>query len=111
MGSDERARRSWPFQGLLDDGIVLHPFGRQCLGYKSAGEMDVLDAVDHVLARYNVDPDRIALMGFSMGGAGVWHLGAHYPDRWAVVDISEPPGAERAGRIVRAGFFDEKWQP
>jgi dienelactone hydrolase len=38
-----------------------------------------------VVANYHVDPDRIALMGFSMGGAGAWHLGAHYADRWAVV--------------------------
>lgn len=92
---DERARKHWQFKGLLDDGIVLHPFGRQCIGYKSAGEIDVLEAIDHVVANYNVDPDRIALMGFSMGGAGAWHLGAHYADRWAVM---------HAG----AGFVDVK---
>jgi pimeloyl-ACP methyl ester carboxylesterase len=82
---DQRSKRNWPFKGLLNDGIVLHPFGRQCIGYKSAGEIDVIDAVDHVIANYNVDPDRIALMGFSMGGAGAWHLGAHYAERWSVV--------------------------
>lgn len=92
---DQRSKKHWQFKGLLDDGIVLHPFGRQCIGYKSAGEIDVLDAVDHVIANYNVDPDRIALMGFSMGGAGAWHLGAHYADKWAVV---------HAG----AGFVDVK---
>ncbi|MDG2125724.1 MAG: prolyl oligopeptidase family serine peptidase, partial [Verrucomicrobiales bacterium] len=81
----ERSSKSWQFAGHLDDGIVLHPFGRQCIGYKSAGEIDVLDAVDHVVANYNIDPHRIALMGFSMGGAGAWHLGAHYHDRWALV--------------------------
>lgn len=63
----------------------MHPFGRHCIGYKSAGEIDVLDAVDHVIANYPVDRDRVALMGFSMGGAGAWHMGAHYADRWAVV--------------------------
>jgi hypothetical protein len=30
---------------------------------------------------------------------------------WAIMDISEPPGAERAGLLVKAGFFDEQWQP
>lgn len=29
-----------------DGGIVLHPFGRQCIGYKSAGAIDVLHAVE-----------------------------------------------------------------
>ncbi|CAN5206951.1 prolyl oligopeptidase family serine peptidase [soil metagenome] len=81
----DRESKSWPFETLLADGIVLHPFGRQCLGFKSAGEIDVLDAIAHVSAHYPIDPDRIALMGFSMGGAGAWHLGAHFADRWAVV--------------------------
>lgn len=72
-----------------EGAIVLHPFGRQCIGYKSAGETDVMDAIDFVCANYPVDPDRIVLMGFSMGGAGVWHLAAHYSDRF----IAASPGA------------------
>ena len=69
--------------------IVLHPFGRQCIGFKSAGETDVLEAIDHVKANYNIDDSRIVLMGFSMGGAGAWHLGAHYTDHFVAVS----PGA------------------
>ena len=55
------------------------------MGYKSAGEIDVLDAIEHTISEYPVDPDRIALMGFSMGGAGAWHIGAHYAQHFAVV--------------------------
>ena len=73
----------------IADAIVLHPFGRQCLGYKSAGEVDVFEAIAHVQSEYNIDPNRIVLIGFSMGGAGAWHLGAHYADVWAAVS----PGA------------------
>jgi dienelactone hydrolase len=69
--------------------IVLHPHGRQCVGYKSAGEIDVLEAIEHVKSQYKIDADRIVLMGFSMGGAGAWHLGAHYADRW----VAMSPGA------------------
>jgi hypothetical protein len=72
-----------------DDAIVLHPFGRYCNAFKFAGEIDVLEAIDSVKSRYKIDERRIVLMGFSMGGAGVWHLGAHYPDRWAAMS----PGA------------------
>ena len=73
----------------IKGAIVLHPFGRQCVGFKSAGEVDVLDAVESVRRRYKIDENRIVLAGFSMGGAGTWLLGAHYADRWAVVQ----PGA------------------
>ncbi len=62
--------------------IVVHPFGRQCIGYKSAGETDVMEAIEFVCANYPVDQRRIVLMGFSMGGAGVWHLAAHYGERF-----------------------------
>lgn len=75
--------------------IVIHPFGRYCNGYKSAGETDVFEARDDAIKRFNVDRDRIALAGFSMGGAGAWHIGAHYADQWACV---------HAG----AGFVDVK---
>ena len=71
------------------DAIVVHPWGRHCVGYKSAGEIDVLEAVDHVASQYPIDRRRIVLMGFSMGGAGCWHLGAHYADRW----VAMSPGA------------------
>jgi len=65
--------------------IVLHPFGRFCVGFKSAGEIDVLDAIESVKRRYKIDPNRIVLMGFSMGGAGAWHIGAHYAGLFAGV--------------------------
>ena len=65
--------------------IVIHPFGRYCNGWKSAGETDVFECRDDAMKRFNIDPNRVALAGFSMGGAGAWHLGAHYPDQWACV--------------------------
>lgn len=71
------------------DAIVLHPFGRYCNAFKFAGEVDVFEAIASVSANYPIDPQRIVLWGFSMGGAGAWHLGAHYPDRWVAVS----PGA------------------
>lgn len=69
--------------------IVLHPFGRHCLGFKSAGEIDVLEAIADVQKHYRIDPDRVVLIGFSMGGAGAWHIGAHYTDHFVAVS----PGA------------------
>ncbi|MFK7735294.1 MAG: alpha/beta hydrolase-fold protein [Pirellulaceae bacterium] len=72
-----------------EGAIVLHPFGRQCVGYKSAGETDVLEAIRFTCENYPVDQSRIVLMGFSMGGAGVWHLAAHHSDLF----VAASPGA------------------
>lgn len=65
--------------------IVIHPFGRYCNGWKSAGENDVFESRDDATRRFNIDTNRVALAGFSMGGAGAWHLGAHFADQWACV--------------------------
>jgi poly(3-hydroxybutyrate) depolymerase len=46
-------------------------------------ERDVLNVLRIVRQEFNVDPDRIYLMGHSMGGGGTWHLGIKYPDIWA----------------------------
>jgi pimeloyl-ACP methyl ester carboxylesterase len=69
--------------------IVLHPYGRYCNAYKFAGETDVFEAMETVMRDYDIDPLRIAIRGFSMGGAGTWHLGVHHAGIWAGV----APGA------------------
>jgi predicted esterase len=82
-------RMTRPGQIAPPGAIVLHPFGRHCVGFKFAGEIDVLEAMDDVQQHYKIDPRRIVLMGFSMGGAGAWHIGAHYADRFCAIS----PGA------------------
>jgi acetyl esterase/lipase len=66
--------------------IQLQAFGRANTNFHWPGETDVLEAVESVRKRYNIDPDRIVLRGFSMGGAGAWHVGLHYPDLWAALE-------------------------
>jgi predicted peptidase len=38
-----------------------------------------------VRREYTVDPDRIYLMGHSMGGFGTWWLGQKHADTWAAI--------------------------
>jgi dienelactone hydrolase len=66
--------------------IVLEVFGRTNNAYRWAGETDVFEALESVRKRYNIDQDRIVLRGFSMGGAGAWHIGLHHPDQWAAIE-------------------------
>ncbi len=66
--------------------IQLEPYGRSNVSYRYAGETDVFEALAEVQRLYKIDARRIALRGFSMGGAGTWHLGLHHPDRWAAFE-------------------------
>ena len=45
----------------------------------------LINLLDDIVARYDVDPDRIYLTGLSMGGYGSWALASDYPDRFAAV--------------------------
>lgn len=65
--------------------IQLDVFGRTNNAYRWAGETDVFEAIADVSRRYRIDESRVTLWGFSMGGAGAWHLGLHHPSRWASV--------------------------
>lgn len=71
------------------DTLVLHPYGRYCNAFKFAGEVDVLEAIDHVKKLFAIDEDRIVIRGFSMGGAGCWQMAVHYPSMW----MAATPGA------------------
>jgi predicted peptidase len=45
----------------------------------------LINLLDDIVARYNVDTDRVYLTGLSMGGYGSWALAAEYPQRFAAV--------------------------
>ncbi len=76
-------------QYLPDDTFVLQPWGRYSNAFRFAGEVDVFEALAEVQRRYAIDPNRISIRGFSMGGAGCWHLAVHHPDRFFAAN----PGA------------------
>lgn len=58
----------------------------------------VMILLDAALASYNIDPRRVVVTGFSMGGLGTWHFAGAYPDRFsAAVPVAGRPPAT-AGR-------------
>jgi len=83
----DRQRSPGEFQPR--DTIVLHLYGRFCNASKFAGEVDAFEALEAVKRNYPIDESRILVRGFSMGGASVWHIGAHFAGLWAAV----APGA------------------
>lgn len=66
--------------------IRLEVYGRWNNAYRFAGETDVFEAMASVMKRYAINEREVVLRGFSMGGAGAWHLGLHFPDRWAALE-------------------------
>ncbi len=97
--------------------LMIHPFGRYCNANKLAGEIDTLEAIEHASTQYPFDSHRIAMRGFSMGGAAAWHMAVHYPDRWFAATpgagFSETPDFLRVfqSEELKPYWFEEKlWQ-
>lgn len=69
-----------PRQGPM---IVVAPTGRGQAYYRHAGEVDVMEALADVEARFRIDPRRVYITGGSMGGTGAAYLPYRHPDRFA----------------------------
>ena len=82
-------RQRSPGQFTPPDTIVVHLYGRYCNANKMAGEVDLFETLNDLRRKYRIDDDRIAVRGFSMGGAAAWHFAAHHAGRWAAA----APGA------------------
>ncbi len=89
-------REAGPPQIVPRDTLVLVPYGRFCNATKFAGEVDVFEAMTSLRTTYHVDDERVAVAGFSMGGASTWHLATHFPGIW----VAASPGAGFAETAV-----------
>lgn len=110
------------YRGLTDLAekygyIVVAPMGYSSGGWYGAripfgksnpdnlaelSEKDVMNVLDIVRKEYTIDPDRIFLMGHSMGGGGTWHLGIKYPDLWAALAPIAPAVFRPATDVEKA---------
>ncbi|MCO5172098.1 MAG: alpha/beta hydrolase-fold protein [Planctomycetes bacterium] len=72
----ERRRRLRRLAEGAQRGALPHWWGYEHDGFP-------LLAVDEVRRRAAVDPDRVLLLGYSMGGYGTWNAGLRHPDRFA----------------------------
>lgn len=88
--------------------IVAQCFGRPSAFYIGMGEEDVLEVIGEVQRRFAVDADRVYLMGHSMGGAGSYTVGLHYPDRFGGIT---PTDAAMGGRLAAPAGIPEWMKP
>jgi predicted peptidase len=87
-GDDPQRLKAYGLPRLLEKDkafpfIVVSP---QCRDEERWTDLDTLLALlDDVSARAPVDPERVYLTGFSMGGGGAWRLAEARPERFAAV--------------------------
>ena len=82
-GSNQESSRSWkPLKGCM----AMYPQGIRLVDdtWNSVhGERFLLSLIEYAKARYDIDPDRVFSVGFSMGGTGSWFLAGRHPDLMA----------------------------
>jgi hypothetical protein len=91
------------------DAFVLHLYGRYCCANKFAGEVDLFEALAHAREHYTIDPDRLVVRGFSMGGGSCWQFATHFGSLWAAA----APGAgfAESKEFLRLGTSPDKPLP
>ncbi len=73
------------------DFRIVAPTNRRPFGFdwEDWGETDAMEVLLHcqfiLPGDIEYDLDRVFLTGHSMGGHGVWHLAAKYPDAWTAI--------------------------
>ncbi len=69
----------------LHDAIFIEPHGRGNTQYRGIGDRDVLRCIEMAKKQFNVDDDRVYLMGASMGGFGTWNVATRHPELFAAI--------------------------
>ena len=64
-------------------------------------EKDVMNVLGIIREEFNVDDNRIYLMGHSMGGGGTWHLGMKYPEIWAALAPVAPAPPKNINDLLK----------
>ena len=70
------------------DAVVIMPLLNldELYGPSYAGMFTVIQPMQHVAARVNIDPARVYLAGHSMSAHAVWNLALHYPMYFAGIN-------------------------
>ncbi len=71
--------------GDKDWCIIISPTARGEVPYQEIGLIEVLEVIQEAKKRFNIDEDRIFLLGHSMGGYGTWLIGSLFPHKFAAI--------------------------
>jgi predicted peptidase len=73
--------------------IIVAPDCRAKDWTQPESEQLILDLLDTLQDQFNIDPNRILIAGYSLGGSGTWHYAGRYPERFtsAMIMAGRPP--------------------
>jgi pimeloyl-ACP methyl ester carboxylesterase len=84
---------NWWSAGKRHDGmsdshgaIFIEPHGRGNTSYLGIGDRDVLKCIEMAKQKFNVDDDKVYLVGSSMGGWGTWNVATRHPGLFAAIN-------------------------
>jgi pimeloyl-ACP methyl ester carboxylesterase len=86
-GNDiEKLKRCGP-PGLVSGGgtfpfVLVSP---QCPSHETWEPPVLLRLIDHVVEKHEIDPERVYVTGYSLGGYGTWSLAVAAPERFAAI--------------------------
>jgi poly(3-hydroxybutyrate) depolymerase len=108
-GNDlEWLKRSGP-PAILSRGhqlpmIVVSP---QCAMENNWNNDELLSLLDNLEKKFSIDPDRVFLSGYSMGGYGAWSLAAAAPERFAaLVPVAGGGDTSDATKLTNVAIWD-----
>ena len=81
--------------------LLASALGRGDGFYAGIHDLDVTEVIRDVSAHYRVDPNRIYLMGHSMGGYGTDNVSVRHPDLFAAVAPAEGTGSPELALNLR----------
>jgi dipeptidyl aminopeptidase/acylaminoacyl peptidase len=104
-GEDDREQLSRPW--LPEGFVLLAPGGRgpSTWYWSDHAQDDIREATDDVMATYGVDPARVVLAGFSMGGYGVYLTARESPRRFRALAVFSGTPRPRDSAIGGAPDF------
>lgn len=74
-------------QGYRKEGLFILPWGRGDKSYRDIAEADIFECLQDFDKQFKTDARKQYLFGFSMGGAGTFHIAQKSMDRWAAVGM------------------------
>jgi predicted peptidase len=110
MGGDSNFIVRGRLVDLAEEGgyVVVGPMGYNTIGWYGSpvivlgggepkphnltelSELDVMTVMEIARGQFNIDPNRVYLMGHSMGGAGTIFLGQKHSEKWAAAAAIAP---------------------
>jgi poly(3-hydroxybutyrate) depolymerase len=87
--------------GGYGSGVATPPSDPAARRSSDLSELDVMQALAQVRALYNIDADRMYLMGHSMGAIGTWKVAAKYPTMWAAIGLFAGQGAPSTIPLIK----------